>query len=283
MLQTLEPPLADLGLRLITPGPPLRPYVKSYWCLEHRDSLPVYREEFMHPRGGFGIVFNFGDAVFLNGQPRAEPVFLDGSTVVSRRMGLLGNIDLLGINFHEGGAYPFVGVSLAELRNEVHPLDVMDRALLLELYARLAGEAGPLARINRLEEWLLGRLLRGKPRDSLIPASLALLRAGRGVLTIPALTQQLAVSQRHLERLYQTQVGISPKQYSQLVRVETARLSLKRIHGSSMTRLANDLGYSDQSHFIREFSAVVGMTPTAYRQRSLARRNSLDESGTNQS
>ena len=64
---------------------------------------------------------------------------------------------------------------------------------------------------------------------------------------------------------------MTPKHYSTLLRVETARLALKQINGQSNTDLAVDLGFYDQSHFIHEFSAVVGMTPYSYMQRSLKR------------
>jgi transcriptional regulator GlxA family with amidase domain len=77
-------------------------------------------------------------------------------------------------------------------------------------------------------------------------------------------------SQRQLERLYQNQVGISPKQYSQLLRVETARLVLGQMNKSSTANLAAELGFYDQSHFIREFSAVIGLTPYAYMKRKLS-------------
>jgi len=72
----------------------------------------------MHPRGGFGIVFNFGDPVYLDGRIIKEPIFLDSANTLSRKMGFFGQIDLIGIRFQEGGAYPFLGVPLHELRNE---------------------------------------------------------------------------------------------------------------------------------------------------------------------
>ena len=59
---------------------------------------------------------------------------------------------------------------------------------------------------------------------------------------------------------------MTPKQYARLVRVETARLALKQ-HTETATRLAVDLGFYDQAHFIREFRSVIGMTPTAYKKR----------------
>ena len=268
MPPTDEVKLAYLGFQLIAPGPLLRPYVRSYWYFRPKTSLVAYREEYMHPQGGFGIVFNFGDKLRLDSQPVTAPVFLDGTNSVSRKMGFLGQVELMGVRFYEGGAYPFLGVPLNELCNELTLLDALDRPSLFRLYARLRETASLSARIHLLEEWLIGRLAHGKERSGLIPASLAMLRQCQGHLQIPALAQTLAISQRQLERLYQSQVGISPKQYARLLRVETARLALKQMNDQTTTVLAAELGFYDQSHFIREFRSVIGMTPYAYMQRN---------------
>ncbi len=259
--------LANLGFQLAAASRFLRPYVQSYWSFWRETPLPIYREEYMHPRGGFGIVFNFGDPVYLDGRIINEPIFLDGANTQSRKMGFLGQIDLIGVRFQEGGAYPFLGVPLHELRNEHAFLDVLDRRQMLQFYGRLGETTGLCARIQLLDQWLIERLGLGKDRSVLIPPSLALLRQQDGQLSIPELAQELAVSQRQLERLFRFQVGMSPKQYARLIRVETARLALKQLCTQTTTRLAVDLGFYDQAHFIREFRAVVGMTPFAYQRR----------------
>jgi transcriptional regulator GlxA family with amidase domain len=146
-------------------------------------------------------------------------------------------------------------------------LDVLDRPSLLRLHARLRESPSLPARITLLEEWLLSRLALGKARNALIPASLLMLRQREGDWSIPALAQEVALSQRQLERLYQIQVGVSPKQYARLLRVEHARLALKQMHEQTTTTVAADLGFYDQAHFIREFKAVIGLTPYAYMKR----------------
>lgn len=267
MPQTPEAKLAYLGFQLVSPSQLLRSYVRSYWHFRRETSLTAYQEEYMHPGGGFGLIFNFGDALRLDGQAIVEPIFLDGVNTVSRRLGFLGHVELMGVRFYEGGAYPFLGVPLIELQNEITLLQILGPDLL-RLHTRLYEAAALPARINLLEEWLIKRLLLGKARDALIPASLTMLQAREGRLSIPELAREFAISQRQLERLYQSQVGMSPKQYSQLLRVESARLALKQMNKQSTTDLAVELGFYDQSHFIREFSAVIGMTPYAYRKRT---------------
>jgi AraC-like DNA-binding protein len=267
MPPTPEAQLAYLGFQLVSPGQLLRPYVRSYWHFRREAPLLAYHEEYMHPGGGFGIVFNFGDELRLDAQTVAEPVFLDGVNTVSRKLGFLGHVELMGVRFYEGGAYPFLGVPLNELRNELTLLAALDRPGLLRLHARLYEAEFLPARMNLLEAWLIGRLGLGQERSALIPASLTMLRQREGLLPIPELARELAIGQRQLERLYQSQVGMSPKQYAQLLRIEKARLALKHLNEQTTTTLAAELDFYDQSHFIREFRAVIGMTPAAYMRR----------------
>ncbi|MCB9133829.1 MAG: helix-turn-helix domain-containing protein [Anaerolineales bacterium] len=266
----LPPPetqLAYLGFQRHNPHPFLRPYVQSYWSFRRATPLAVFHEEYMHPTGGFGIVFNFGDTLHLDTETVAAPVFLDGSNTVSRKMGFQGQVEVLGVRFHEGGAYPFLGIPMHELRNAIALLDALNNPELLEIHARLQEAKTLPAQIRLLDEWLLAQLVGGKEQNLLIPASLKMQRTTGGQLPIPELAQELAISQRQLERLYQHQVGMSPKQYAQLQRVENARVALKKMRGQTTTRLGLELGFYDQAHFIREFSDVVGITPYAYLKR----------------
>lgn len=273
MIQQPEVQLAYLGFQRIPPRSLLQPYVRSYWSFKSAAPLSGYREEFMHPTGGYGIVFNLGDSLRLDAQPITPPVFLDGANTVSRKMGFSGHVDLIGIRFYEGGAFPFLGIPLIELRDGLDVLSALDDGMLLSLHSRLYETQSLSARIAILEGWLIERLTLGIERSALIPESLARLRRqiatlgdGERFSPIATLANDLAISQRQLENLYRSQIGLTPLHYLRLQRVEAARLALKG-KPQSNTRLAADLGYYDQAHFIREFSAVVGITPFAYMKR----------------
>lgn len=257
------PHLAYLNFQHLEPSPVLRPFVWSFWTFR-QERLAGFSEEYMHSSGGFGLVFNFGDAPTLDAKPLTEPVFLDGANTRSRRMGFVGKVDLLGIRFAVGQARPFLGLPLSELCDTVALLEALRKPDLLALHGRLSESSRLSERVGLLEAWLMNRLTTGKTSSALIPISLAHLR--QQTLPIPQLAQELGVSQRQLERLYAAQVGMSPKHYARLVRVDGARVALKG--AQSAAGVAVDYGFYDQSHFIREFSAVVGMTPAAYANRS---------------
>ena len=270
MSQPPEVQLAYLGFQLCSPQPALKPYVGSYWFFQRDSRLTTIHQEAMHPGGGFSLVFNLGDALELDGQQQQAPVFLDGANTISRRMGFFGHVQIAGIQFRTGGAYPFLDISLTELQNQTDALSALDYQSLLRLHAQLAEARTMMERIGLFDSWLLKRLASGTARSAIIPASLkridhsiSQLREGYALPSISQLADDLGISQRQLEHLFRYQVGITPVQYVRLRRVEAARLALRQ-RKQSNTRLAVALGYYDQAHFIRDFRAVIGMTPYAY-------------------
>jgi AraC-like DNA-binding protein len=81
----------------------------------------------------------------------------------------------------------------------------------------------------------------------------------------PSLEQLAAIaglSPFHFSRLFRQAFGLPPHAYQNHLRIERAKELLKR--GGSAAAIAYDLGFSDQSHFIRRFRRHVGVTPQRY-------------------
>lgn len=71
----------------------------------------------------------------------------------------------------------------------------------------------------------------------------------------------IGLSARQLRRLFHRQVGGSPKAFSRIIRFQSILHALE--HGSNATiGRCLDAGYYDQSHFIKEFGTLYGLTPS---------------------
>jgi AraC family transcriptional regulator len=82
-------------------------------------------------------------------------------------------------------------------------------------------------------------------------------------LSLAELSADVQMSKYHFCRLFKRSTGFSPHQYVKRERVQRARQLLAE-HRLSLIEIANDLGFSDQSHFTRSFHTVVGVTPAQY-------------------
>ncbi len=72
------------------------------------------------------------------------------------------------------------------------------------------------------------------------------------------------LSDRHLRRLFNRYVGISPIFFKRIVRHQKAIKALNCNPCQDLAGLAVQLGYYDQSHFIHEFKRFHGMSPVQF-------------------
>jgi AraC-like DNA-binding protein len=82
-------------------------------------------------------------------------------------------------------------------------------------------------------------------------------------LTLADLSQLCDRSPFHLVRIFRESVGLPPHAYLTHIRITEAKKRLFRTN--SLTQIAIDLGFTDQSHFTKTFKAWVGVTPGQYR------------------
>jgi AraC-like DNA-binding protein len=63
--------------------------------------------------------------------------------------------------------------------------------------------------------------------------------------------------------LFLRYTGLTPKLYTKINRFQNS-LQLVGRKDATLTSIAYDCGYFDQSHFIREFKSFTGITPSVY-------------------
>jgi AraC-like DNA-binding protein len=100
-------------------------------------------------------------------------------------------------------------------------------------------------------------------RRQLRPPSAACHAAARlrsnPALPVLRLASEMSISRRHLSRCFRTTFGTSPKQFVRLARFEKT-LAAHR-DGRAWADIAQVCGFSDQSHLIRDFKAIIGQSP----------------------
>ena len=83
------------------------------------------------------------------------------------------------------------------------------------------------------------------------------------ILDLATLTN---MSESHFSRSFKQSVGITPYQYLMQQRVERAKQLLKQ-QAISISDIALDCGFANQTHLTKVFSQMTGMTPKAYQKR----------------
>ncbi len=108
-----------------------------------------------------------------------------------------------------------------------------------------------------------GRILVLLAREPL-PLSLSQL-AREGDYRMSRLCDRIGVSERHLRRVFEEGIGMSPKEWLRRERMVAARNLLR--HGSPIKEVAIDLGFSTSKMFSRDFLSFYGVRPTDFQRK----------------
>lgn len=90
------------------------------------------------------------------------------------------------------------------------------------------------------------------------------IRTDRTVRRVSALARDAGLPVRTLQRLFADWVGVPPKWVVLRHRLHDALERAGRPDGVDWAALAAELGYSDQAHLVRDFTATIGVSPAAY-------------------
>lgn len=167
------------------------------------------------------------------------------------------------------GSPAATGTPLSALRDRTVTLDLpeLHQAVRSEMDApRALGEHRQRA-VSALSHWLIAQV--GSPTPSAedrMANQLAELIADPEITRVDQLGSVLHTSTRTLQRLAERHFGLSLHSMIRRRRVQEAADQLRTHPTASLSALANDLGYADHAHFATDFKAVVGMSPSAYRQ-----------------
>ena len=218
--------------------------------------------------------------IILNRADRFERIGLDGSRHLQAEILLVGPfqqaieivptgvVNLFGIRFEPGGLHALLGVPIHELVDDDFCLGLVERRLRDEL--GFASESRSLRSQVLQVEASLARQFEARgvqpgkyPTSGLVGAAVSLVESG--VYTASQLSDLLGINRRALERLFRSEVGLSPKVFARIQRLQNVLAQLdEKLVSPNWTQLATQHGYADQSHMIREFHLLVGKSPVHY-------------------
>jgi len=251
-----------------TPKPPLAEFVDCLWHFQgHRAT-----RELALPKGTAELVINLRqDKIRIYSDIRDAQGQRFGGAIVSgthSRYVVLApalKVSVVGVHFRPGGATPFLGLPLSELADRHVNLKDLWGSQTNALREQLLEAESPAVALAVLESALLSRLLHRPPYHPVVAFALQRFAAAPAVARVREVADATGYSAKRFIRLFTEGVGVSPKRFCRILRLQAVvhRLALGRRVELAEVALAS--GYCDQSHLIRDFRAMTGLTPAQYR------------------
>jgi AraC-like DNA-binding protein len=181
------------------------------------------------------------------------------------RKRLEGSGRATGTKFRPGALAAFTGRAAAALAAGPLRLETVFGETGVVLEEQLRAAVGDTDRhIEAVERFLRAHRPRPDPRYAFLRAVVADMLVADRSLSVADFARRHAVSLRTLQRLFREYIGVTPKWVLKRYRVHEAAERLASGEATDAAWLAADLGYADQSHFIRDFASQVGCSPGAY-------------------
>jgi AraC-like DNA-binding protein len=241
----------------IRPSAPLRPFVKTFWILEHDgdDAAP----QRVVPDGRPEVILNWCEPFesLQDGRWRSQArCFFAGQFDSPLMLKPRGPARTLGIRFHPDGAARIFAAPMHELSGRFTPIEDLSMKLSRSLQDAL-GAPDPVAAV---ETALLSTAETSARRDQLIGEAVRTIAFARGASDIGVLARGLGLSTRQFERRFSAVVGLPPKVFSRIQRFTNVLHALED-PSRDWVETALRCGYYDQAHLIRDCKSVSGCTP----------------------
>jgi AraC-like DNA-binding protein len=240
--------------------------VKNILILEaendnEQTTLPFYADGFP------GLMFQqTTKGLLVNPHQKQMPVlFLYGQTIKPIELVMEGSYQLIVFQLYPFVLRSFFGVNPIDINDGCYDLDAIHSNTIQKLQQTNVLET----RITIISELLLA-LFQTKQEnlDYSIQKAIQYIDESKGQIAVETLSEKVNTTQRTLERRFLKEVGISPKQFSNIIQFQYSFEQLTQKEYNKLTDIVYANGFADQSHFIRVFKAYTGSTPKKFDTKS---------------
>lgn len=261
-----------VNYQVIQPPKALKSLIKYYWVLQESGNdleypdllLPDGYPELIFTYQGYynrtdldkKKVFNIDRAVVTG--IRNHSIFVDSTKAVRTHF--------IGVKFRPSAIAHFFKMDASDLANSVISIDHLEDNNLEILYQTLANEHD-LGNIKQLlSNYFFGKTSFTKLtfNEKRTKYATNFIFERKGNINLKELYEALSVDKRTLSRDFVRYVGISPKEYTMVIRMNWIYREFNRSNCKFYDDGVFEYGYYDQSHFLKDFKKYFGMNPSAY-------------------
>ena len=246
------------------PSEALAPFVDHLWEKQVDESgIIPYEIETIFPEDQAVLTYSFGKDYFRSHANTSEFKSINGIQVEGLHQAPnfykhQPGIHIFGVKFRAGGLYPFLTSPIAATNNLS-----TDAKIIFSMLPELNSSMDFNERCELIESFLLAHLIDKQAKKYI-----------KLLMWLDELESETFTSYKTLSRLFQEVIGISPKEYVQIKRVNQSLALFASSKDIKSQDLADQLGYYDSAHFINEFKKYTGKTPKSLKNSLFEMKNS---------
>ncbi len=249
------------------PIEPLSDYIQLIWILESENSEDYYPREKILPDGIVEVIFHYRDPFVTSLSDGSKSIQPLGFAISQMRKFIEiesnGQIGFISIRFYPWGAYHFFNEPIKNFLDGTISLDRIWPKDYQNIISQLP-KINDNEKVELIQDYLLDKLSVYKKDSKVTDDTIKLIRNTKGLLSVEELSEKSGLSYKQLERRFLSTLGTTPKIFSRISRFLHLCHNLKEYKSTSLSKLTYELGYFDQSHFIKEFKEFTSITPKEF-------------------
>ncbi len=245
------------------PSELLQRYVRYYWVFKSYKLLNTLT----FPIGCTQLIFHKQEPLYIPElNSFQKKVTVSGQVNFSSHLFSGGNLEMIVVVFYPHASSLFLNFPASHIYNKEVSGDSIGNKSFNELVNRVSDCEDINLCLKYIDDWLLSRISCVSKnvlyKIGRVEASLKQLFIVPQ-LSVTKLADNACLSKRQFEREFNTYVGMNPKEYARIVRFQKALYHIQKKSSNDFDAIetAYLCGYTDQSHFIREFKRISGFTP----------------------
>ncbi|QEC53493.1 AraC family transcriptional regulator [Anseongella ginsenosidimutans] len=255
-------------LRQYHPCLPLAGFVQAYWTGDFNRNGTSGISQRVVPNGCLELIIHLtGDHCALSKYEhwdRSPDFTLIGLFTHAYEVRFPTRVQVFGIRFHPEGIHTVFGIPPAVLQGSYEDSTKVLGRRFGDYCSRLRDCRDIGEKIALTDNFLMKQLEMNRSGYDYTGQAAGLIRKCQGLLPLEALTGQVAISPRQLQREFKKRYGITAKAYMRLARLNAVQDYLQQTNVPDFSYIAHLHGFSDQSHFIREFKSYTGNNPGSF-------------------
>lgn len=254
--------------KIYAPPGILKDYIKYFWTLNvYSDELTAASfRSYVDDSQGMSFQISSCKSVLIQNSELIPMGFLHGLNTFPSVVQYLNNFSAFGLVFHPHAISEIFGIDAYNFTNSIVSIQDDIDTFLTEQIVNAKNTAD---RIDIISKFILKKICSNSNKKS-AEDSVSLINhinENHGMVTVRDLVLKYNLSERQLERIFKEQIGVSPRHFIKTVRFQKALKCLMSDKYTSLTEIAYDLNYADQSHFIRHVQQLSGLSPGALQKK----------------
>lgn len=250
------------------PSPQLNPYVEFFWSGHFNLYAANLFSQRVVPNGYIELIIHLTDVhcelFYGSGYESSPNYIMVGLFTKPYDVQFKSLVKVFGIRFKPEGIYNIFGVPASEFHGSFADAESLTGRMFREFTAQLREKKNINEMILLSESYLQKNLSSNKTNLYYLNHAAEIIRRCRGLISIEELAGKVYISKRQLEREFKSKLGISPKSYMRIARLNEVNRAITAGKRVDLAELSYSTGYADQAHFIRDFKQFTGESPKVF-------------------